>query len=130
MPPNVKYTKTTTRMTASGLNAAFAILRKWECSIQEQISILSISKSSYYKYRRTPSSAHLSSEQIERVSIILNLHSYLRTLFENPENVYGFMQMPNKNRPFEGQTPLAYIGDGSLSSLKNTAQHLGGLLSQ
>ena len=111
-------------MAAAGLKAAFAILCRWECSALQQATILGFSKSSYYKYRRTPEKACLNDAQIERLSFILNIHASLRTLFENPANVYGFMQMPNKNGPFKGQTPLSYISDGHSRSLRSTMHYL------
>lgn len=124
----MKNRPVTTRTTEVGLRAVFAILSKWECNVQQQIRILGISKSSYYRYRRASSSPKLNPEQIERLSLILNLHAYLRTLFENPQNVYGFMRMPNGNSFFNGQTPLIYISGGSLQSLKDTAHYLGAIL--
>ena len=120
----MKEAKVNTVISTSGLKAVFAILCKWKCSTHQQIEILGISRSSYYKYRRAPYSARLNADQLERISLILNLHANLRTLFENPDNVYGFMRMPNHNQPFKGQSPLAYISDGYLISLKEAAQHV------
>jgi len=39
----------------------------------------------------------LSQDQLTRASYVLNIHAALRTVFENPENLYGFMAMPNNN---------------------------------
>ena len=115
-------------MTTAGLKAVLAILCRWECSALQQATILGISKSSYYKYRQAPEKARLNDAQIERLSLILNIHASLRTLFENPDNVYGFMQMPNKNGQYKVKTPLAYISDGLLASLKDTEQHFAVIL--
>lgn len=124
----MKNRAVSTATTAVGLKAVFSILSKWECSVQQQTRILGISKSSYYRYRRVASRPTLNSEQIKRLSLVLNIHAYLRTIFENPQNVYGFMRMPNENRLFNGQTPLVYISRGSFRSLKDTAHYLGAIL--
>lgn len=125
---DMKNRAVSTTTIAVGLKAVFAIFSMWECSVQQQIKILGISRSSYYKYRRVASRPILNSEQIERLSLVLNLHAYLRTLFENPQNVYGFMRMPNEHRLFNGQSPLTYISRGSLRSLKDTTHYLGAIL--
>ena len=124
----MKNPEVTAEMTTAGLKAAFAILCRWECSVLQQATILGISKSSYYKYRQAPEKACLNDAQIERLSLILNIHASLRTLFENPVNVYGFMRMPNKNEPFKGQAPLIYISDGASDSLRNTMLYLTSIL--
>ena len=90
LPPNAN---------AIGLKAAMNILDKWGCSPEQEWLILGMKKSSYYNYREQPASARLSEDQLERMSYILNMHQALRIVFDNPENVYGFMRMKNNN-PF------------------------------
>lgn len=34
---------------------------------------------------------------MQRISLVLNIHSTLRLLFDNPDNVYGFVGMENGN---------------------------------
>lgn len=37
----------------------------------------------------------------------LNIHAALRLAFDNPENVYGFPSMENRNEFFNGHAPQA-----------------------
>jgi hypothetical protein len=123
----MKSTEITTEIKISGLTAVFAILKKWKCNTQEQTAILGISSSPYHKFRKTLCDPHLNAAQLERISLVLNIHASLRILFENPDNVYGFMRMPNLNAPFNGSAPLTYISNGRLSSLRDTMQHLSSI---
>jgi hypothetical protein len=123
----MKRIEITADMKVSGLKAVFSILDKWECTIQEQTVILGIPSSSYQEFRKVSVAPDLNPTQLERISLILNIHASLQSLFENPDNVYGFMRMPNKNAPFNGNAPLTYISDGRLSSLRDTMQHLSSI---
>lgn len=100
-----------------GLKTVLNILAKWGCNNEQIQHIIKVSRAALYKYRDDPSSAKLSDDQMERLSYILNIHSSLRLVFSNPENVYGFMKMPNNNPYFEGRAPLDIISTGSFSSL-------------
>lgn len=103
------------------LGAAFRlgnnILEKWGCSAIEKQAILGMSKSSYQRYKKDNDSANLSSDQLERISYIANIHQSLRMVFSNPDNVYGFMSMKNKNAYFNGESPLSLIKTGSFGAL-------------
>ena len=93
------------------------ILEKWNCSAVEKQSILGLSKSSYQRYKKDSNSANLSNDQLERISYIANIHQSLKTVFSNPDNVYGFMGMKNKNPYFNGQSPLSLIKSGNFGTL-------------
>jgi len=103
------------------LGAAFRlgnnILEKWGCSAIEKQAILGMSKSSYQRYKKDNDSANLSSDQLERISYIANIHQSLRMVFSNPDNVYGFMAMKNKNPYFNGESPLSLIRSGNFGAL-------------
>lgn len=93
------------------------ILEKWGCSAAQKQAILGIPRSSYHRYQKAPDSVSLNSDQLERLSYLANIHQTLRTVFSNPDNVYGFMGMPNNNPYFNGRTPLSIIGTGNFGAL-------------
>lgn len=99
------------------LSTAANILGKWGVSKKGAATILRIPKSTYYKYLKSPESAKLDDDQLRRISYILNIHASLRIIFENPENVYGFMSKPNHNAYFNGSSPLSLIGTGDFGAL-------------
>ncbi|HEY0208148.1 MbcA/ParS/Xre antitoxin family protein [Acerihabitans sp.] len=112
---------------AVGLKTVMAILDKWGASPEQAQSILQISKASYYKFRKDPAAALLTNDQLERLSYLLNIHASLRTLFENPENVYGFMSLNNHNPYFNGRRPLDMLSTGHFGTLYEVHKQLDAL---
>lgn len=112
------------RMAVAGLKAVLNILDKWGCSAEQQQSILSLPRATYYKYREAPERANLSRDQIERLSYLANIHASLRTVFSNPENVYGFMSMENNNPYFNGRKPMDIISTGQFGALYETFKRI------
>ncbi|WP_413738844.1 antitoxin Xre-like helix-turn-helix domain-containing protein [Sodalis sp. RH21] len=112
---------------AIGLKAVMAILDKWGATPDQAQAILQISKASFYKFKREPGAAQLSNDQLERLSYLLNIHAALRTLFENPENVYGFMGLNNHNPFFNGHAPLELISSGHFGTLYEVYKHIDAL---
>ncbi len=119
-------TETSQEEIQIGFKAAIKILERWSANAQQCLSILSIPEELYTtaKSHENTNQYLFNPEQITRVSLILNIHSSLRTLFDNPENLYGFMTMVNKNGYFKGGTPLGKISTGKLEDLENTFNHI------
>lgn len=114
---------------AIGLCTAIKIMERWGAT-QEQITMtLGVSPNIWTRATGLQSETiKLDSEQLGRIACILNMHAALRTIFENPVNVYGFVSMPNGNEFFDGRTPLDVIADGSFASLYETSRRLEGML--
>ena len=110
----------------AGLRAAVGILDKWAASSEQACRILRISRSTYTRARqRDPDWAvTLDSDQMQRVSFVLNIHAALRLVFDNPENVYGFPAMANHNEFFNGRTPLEIMAQGDMISLYETFRRI------
>jgi hypothetical protein len=109
------------------VSTALNIMEKWSCSEKEKMALLGVGRSTLHKYQVAPSSARLSPDLMERISYLLNIHAILRTLFENPENIYGFLRMPNTSRFFSGKAPMELLSSGLMSSLYEVHLHLDGL---
>jgi uncharacterized protein (DUF2384 family) len=108
----------------AAITSALNIMDKWSCSEKEKMALLGIGRSTLHKYHSTPASARLSPDLLERISYLLNIHAILRMLFENPENVYGFMRMPNHNAFFNGKAPMEILSTGLVSALYEVHRHL------
>jgi hypothetical protein len=117
------------RMSVIGLKAAFNILDKWGCTAEQAQAILRLPRATYYKYRNDPESARLDRDQLTRISYLLNMHQALRIVFENPENVYGFMRKRNHNPYFHGRAPLDVIESGDFAALYETFRRIDTLRS-
>ncbi len=107
---------------ATGLQAAVTILGKWGASSEQGTAILRVSPDFY----RVPGAviqngrSNLDEDQLTRISYLLNIHAALRVIFDNPDNLYGFMAMTNHNEFFNGRSPLEVIASGDIVSLRET----------
>lgn len=110
----------------AGLRAALNILDKWKASCEQACRILRISRSTYTRARQRDSewAVGLDSDQLQRISIVLNIHAALRLVFDNPENVYGFPSMKNDNEFFNGRAPLDVMAQGDMISLYETFRRI------
>lgn len=108
----------------AAITTALNIMDKWSCSEKEKMALLGIGRSTLHKYQASPANARLSPDLLERISYLLNIHAVLRLLFENPENVYGFVRLPNHNEFFNGKAPMEILSSGLMSALYEVHQHL------
>ncbi|WP_095096881.1 antitoxin Xre-like helix-turn-helix domain-containing protein [Pseudomonas sp. Irchel 3A5] len=113
----------------SGLRTALRILDKWDASSEQACRILRISRSTYTRAKQTSSewSVGLDMDQMHRISFVLNIHAALRTVFDNPDNVYGFPSMDNDNEFFNGRKPLDIMAQGDIVSLYETFRRVDAL---
>jgi len=112
-----------------GLRTALRVLDKWKTSSEQACRILRISRSTYTRARQddTEWSVALDLDQVHRISFVLNIHAALRTLFDNPDNVYGFPSMANHNEFFNGRSPLDVMAQGDMTSLYETFRRIDAL---
>src|SRR3990167_3142390 len=111
---------------AAGLRAALNILDKWKASCEQACRVLRISRSTYTRAKQRDSewAIGLDFDQMQRISLVLNIHAALRLVFDNPENVYGFPSMENRNEFFNGRAPLEIMAQGDMISLYETFRRI------
>lgn len=111
---------------ATGLRTVIRILERWGATGEQTQNILRISRSTLARARRKDREwkVGLDRDQITRMSLVLNMHAALRTVFENPKNLYGFMTMVNHNDGFGGSTPLDRISNGDIMALLSVASRI------
>lgn len=118
-------TEPTQNQLAVGLRAALRILAGWNATPDQVGSILRISTATRQKVLRDSStSVRLDLDQQQRISLVLNIHASLRTVFANQENVQGFPRLENANDFFEGRSPLEVMAQGDMISLYETYRRI------
>lgn len=105
------------------LRTSLRILEKWKATTEQACSILRVSRISIYDAQQGKS-IELDCDQLTRASIVLNCHASLRQVFDNPENVYGFVAKENHNDFFNGRKPLEIMAQGDLLSLFETYKRI------
>ncbi|WP_095498379.1 hypothetical protein [Paraferrimonas haliotis] len=111
---------------ATTLKVGLNILRKWSCTDEQIKAILSLGDSLLKPMNEQD--VKLTDEQLTRLSYVSCIHVVLKTKFTNEENIYGFMQMKNHNRFFEGRTPISIIESGDLNTLHKAYNHINELI--
>lgn len=110
---------------AAGLKAFFTLADHWRLNAEQaRILLGQPSERTLYNWK-TGKGGHPSHDTMSRIGYLLGIHSALRTLFSNPENVYGWVN--RKNDDFSGQTPLQRMLGGDLTDLAYVRQYLDAL---
>ncbi|WP_077047001.1 antitoxin Xre-like helix-turn-helix domain-containing protein [Pseudomonas sp. KK4] len=119
----------TKNQCVTGLRAAVGVLEKWNASSDQACRILRISRSTYTRARQRDQdwAVALDADQMQRISFVLNIHATLRLIFDNPQNVYGFVAMANDNEFFNGRSPLEIMAQGDMISLYETFRRIDAL---
>tara|TARA_R110000751_G_scaffold80478_2_gene162430 strand:+ start:255 stop:653 length:399 start_codon:yes stop_codon:yes gene_type:complete len=105
------------QQASTALRVAIKILQLWGVLEQEQSVILGFNRKNLTEDQMQSA---LSKDQLSHISLILDIHATLRSVFSNPANQYGFMRMRNNNSFFNGRTPMEIVGSGELKDLYET----------
>lgn len=114
---NTERLQLSDQQASTALRVAIKILGHWEVLEQEQSVILGFDRKNLTEDQMQSA---LSKDQLSHISLILDIHATLRSVFSNPANQYGFMRMRNNNSFFNGRTPMEIIGSGELKDLYET----------
>ncbi|MCP8900053.1 hypothetical protein [Gilvimarinus xylanilyticus] len=60
----------------------------------------------------------------KKLEYIELINETLRMMFENPQNVDGFMQMKNFNAPFNGRRPIDLLLEGDVDAFERVWRSL------
>lgn len=102
----------------TGLRVAVTTLDKGDATAKQGSAILSVPPETYARaQRRDPEwQAYLDEDQLARISYVLKIHAALCVIFDNPENLYGFMRTANYNEGFDDRSPLEVIACGDIGA--------------
>jgi hypothetical protein len=104
------------------LRAFFSIIEKWEVRGEDACILLGgISNEDFYSLKKNPDQT-LDPEAVTRVTYLAGIYIALHTLYGD-ELADKWVQMPNQNAIFGGQTPLGYMIRGGLPAFP-TMLHL------
>lgn len=116
-----------TQTGVAGFKAVNRIFDKWGVELAQRLAMLRLPRSTYYKYTQHPDAIKLDSDQLTRISYVLNIYAALKLVFNNQDNVNGFVKMPNHNPFFNGRTPLDVMGSGVMSDMYETFKRIDGM---
>jgi hypothetical protein len=110
--------------STSALKRFFAIADAWELSPLQQCRLLKIPSPQVLARYRLGQAPRLSAVQQERAALIANIQNSLILQLENKERVWAWIHAPRDGTPFDGDSPLYYMLENGLSSLREVARLL------
>ena len=105
------------RLSASGLKGFFNIMQRWQVRDEDARALLGgVSNGPYYELKRAGAAKVLESDRLLRLSYLIGIFKALHILHSRAL-ADQWVQLPNSNRLFGGETPLAYMVRGGLPAL-------------
>ena len=106
------------RLSGSALKGFFNLVERWGLRDEAARGLLGgLSNGAYYKWKREPGSVLLSGDVLTRISYLLGIYKALHILYGDPL-ADEWVRLPNKNRIFGGQSPLAFMLAGGMSAMQ------------
>ncbi|HET6157994.1 MAG TPA: antitoxin Xre/MbcA/ParS toxin-binding domain-containing protein [Dongiaceae bacterium] len=105
------------RLSRSALKAFFNIMDKWQVRDEDARALLGgISNGPFYEMKKDPDRV-LDADKLTRVSYLVGIFKALNIL-HSEKLADAWVQLPNTNRIFGGQTPLSYMMRGGISAME------------
>ncbi len=112
------------RLSASALRAFFHLIDHWKVRDEDARALLGgLSNGPYYTWKKAPESVVASADVLTRISYLIGIFKALNILYSEGL-ADDWMRLPNTNRIFGGQTPLAYLMRGGVPALQTVRRLL------
>jgi hypothetical protein len=116
-PPNLGAREERTRLSPPALKAFFNIMTRWQVRDEDARALLGgVSNGPFYEMKRDPDRT-IDTDRLTRISYLIGMFKALNILHARPL-ADEWMQLPNRNAIFDGQTPLAYVIRGGLPAMQ------------
>ncbi|WP_417319707.1 antitoxin Xre/MbcA/ParS toxin-binding domain-containing protein [Erythrobacter aureus] len=105
------------RLSSDAIRAFFNMMDRWEIRDVDARQLLGgISNGAFYTLKKNPDRA-LDEDRLRRISYLIGIFKALNILYSE-KLADRWIQLPNKNRIFGGDTPLAYMMKGGLPAFQ------------
>lgn len=105
------------RLSSSAMRAFFNIMQRWKVRDADARALLGgVSNGPYYEMKKGADRV-LEEDKLLRISYLIGVFKALNILYSE-KLADAWMQLPNKNRIFGGQTPLDYMAKGGLPAMQ------------
>jgi hypothetical protein len=111
------------RLSKAGLKAFFKIAAAWMLRDEDGRALLGgVSNGPFYEMKRDPDRV-LDTDRLTRVSYLIGIYKALHILHSDVL-ADQWVQLPNSNPIFAGQSPLAYMVRGGLPAMQTVRRLL------
>lgn len=111
------------RLSPSAVRAFFRIIARWGVRDEDARMLLGgMSNGPYYEMKKNPDRV-LDADRLLRISYLIGIFKALNILYSR-NLADAWVRLPNTNRNFGGQTPLAYMMKGGLPAMQTVRRLL------
>ena len=111
------------RLSPSALKAFFQIMGRWQVRDEDARALLGgVSNGPYYQMKKNPNRV-LDADTLLRVSYLVGIFKALHILHSDAI-ADEWVRLPNTNRLFAGQSPLAYMLAGGMPAMQTVRRLL------
>jgi hypothetical protein len=111
------------RLSPSAVRAFLNIIARWAIRDEVARTLLGgMSNGPYYEMKKSPSRV-LDTDRLLRISYLVGIFKALNILYSR-NLADAWITLPNSNRIFGGQTPLAYMMKGGLPAMQTVRRLL------
>jgi len=122
-PPDLGARANRERLSTPALKAFFNIMARWKVRDEDARALLGgVTNGPFYEMKRDPDRV-LDADRLTRLSYVIGIFKALQILHSRSV-ADQWMQLPNRNPIFAGQTPLAYLIRGGLPAMQTVRRLL------
>lgn len=122
-PPDLGTRAERERLSAPALKAFFNIMTRWSVRDEDARALLGgVTNGPFYEMKRDPERV-IDTDRLTRISYLIGMFKALRIL-HSAALADEWVQLPNQNPIFAGQTPLAYMIRGGLPAMQTVRRLL------
>ena len=115
--PDLADRRARERLSAPALKAFFNIMARWKVRDEDARALLGgVSNGPFYEMKRDPDRV-VEVDRLTRISYLVGIFKALRIL-HGQKLADEWVQLPNRNPIFAGQTPLAYMVHGGMPAMQ------------
>lgn len=122
-PADLSNKEVLKRLSPSAVKAFLKIRELWELPDEDARQVLGgMSNGAFYELKRKPRRA-LDQDRLTRISVMTGIFKALNILYSK-KLADHWVQLPNDNPMFQGETPLTYMIKGGLPAMLRVRQLL------
>jgi hypothetical protein len=122
-PPDLVSRAARERLSAPALKAFFTIMARWKVRDEDARALLGgVTNGPFYEWKKNPNRV-LDTDRLTRVSYLIGIFKGLHIL-HGRALADDWIQLPNSNPVFAGQTPLAFMMRGGLPAMQTVRRLL------
>jgi hypothetical protein len=112
------------RLSATALKTFFKLVERWGVRDQDARLLLGgVSNGPYYEMKKNPKGRVLDADKLQRISYLVGIFKALHIL-HGEKLADQWPHLPNRNRIFDGKTPLAYMLRGGVPGMQTVRRLL------